>query len=147
MRASPAFSSFRLLLDRWDDYLEDENKVRGLLDGQNLILFFKKGDGIFGAPEESRVTFARLKNPEEDDASGFQDDASFMALNLLDALGGKASQSIFGHKDLPDIQVIDRDECEKELMNQGVKAEPRVVKKAGDLQGDDDGLIKITDEE
>ena len=146
MRKSPAFSSFRYLMDLYDEVLEEEakeNKVRSLLDGH--ILFFKKKAGIFGAPEESRVTFARLKNPEEDDVSGFQDEATFMALNLLDALTGKSSQSLFGFKDLPDIKVLDRDECEKILLKKAANPKPVVVK--GDIQGDDDGLIKITDEE
>jgi len=147
VRASPAFSSFRHLMDKWDDYLEDEGKVRNVMDGHNLILFFQKDGDLFGAPEESRVTFARLKNPEPDDASGFQDEASFLAVNLADALLGKLNQSVFGFKDLPKIKILDRDECEKKLHDKAKGDKAAVGKDLGDAQGDDDGLIKITDEE
>jgi hypothetical protein len=134
-------------MDKWDDYLEDEGKVRTVMDGHNLILFFQKDGELFGAPEESRVTFARLKNPEPDDAPGFQDEASFIALNLIDALIGKMNQSVFGFKDLPKIKILDREDCEKKLHAKAKGSQPAVGKNLGDKQGDDDGLIKITDEE
>ncbi len=131
-------------MDIYDAVLEEEakeNKVRSLLDG--LILFFRKNSLLFGAPEESRVTFARLKNPEKDDVSGFQDEATFMALNLIDALMGKNSQSLFGYKDLNSIKVLGKDQCEKILLKKAKNPKP-IVK---NIQSDDDGLIKITDKE
>src|SRR5262245_43351002 len=113
----PAFSSFRKLMTTWDNYLEDEekeNSVRSLLDGQGLILFFRRGQSLFGAPEESRLTFARMKNPSDDDAN--LDDATFLALNLLDALVGKAHRSIFHLKDIPKLKIVPKEKCEKILL-------------------------------
>lgn len=142
---SPAFSSFRRLMDLWDASLveeERESAVRSLIDGQGLILFFRRGGDIFGAPEESRMTFAKLKAPDEDDEF-VGDDANFLALNLLDALSGRNTQNVFGAGDLPKLTVIDREECEKLLLKRGGKAKP-VMSKVD--QGDDDGLIRITGE-
>ena len=147
----PAFSSFRKLMTLWDNILEEEereNAVASLLDGQNLILFFRRGDELFGAPEESRVTFARLKNPEPDD-DGFLQDANFLALNLLDALIGKKTQAVFTTKDLPKIKIINKDKCQQLLLDKAKKLkeiEPSVVFRPGDFQGNDDGLVPMGDD-
>ena len=148
---SPGFSSFRKLMDIWDSVLEEEardNAIHTLLDGQGLIVFFRKGEDLFGAPEESRVTFARLKNPEGDD-DGFTQDANFLAVNLLDALMGKKTQTIFTHKDLPKIKIVSRDKCGQLLLDKAKKmkdVEPNVVMRPGDIQGDDDGLVPMGDD-
>jgi hypothetical protein len=148
---SPGFSSFRKLMDIWDSVLEEEardNAIQTLLDGQGLILFFRKGDGLFGAPEESRVTFARLKNPDSGE-DGFAQDANFLAVNLLDALMGKKTQTIFTHKDLPKIKIINRDKCHRLLLDkakQMKEMEPSVVIRPGEIQGDDDGLVPMGDD-
>ena len=63
MEKSPAFSSFRSLMDQWDEHLKLE-KIKDIIDG-NLVLFFSKDDEFFGCPEESRLVFAKIKNPEE----------------------------------------------------------------------------------
>jgi hypothetical protein len=147
---SPAFSSFRILMDTWDTYLEEEekeNRVRSLLDGQGLIIFFSRGDSIFGAPEESRLTFARMKNPSEDDTN--LDDATFIALNLLDTLMGKPQQTMFKMQDISKLKILPKEKCEKILLKHVKKPkEPSAkIKKLGKEQGDEDGLIKIDDEE
>ena len=95
---------------------EKKNKIRGLLDGQNLILFFKKGDSLFGAPEESRLVFAKMKSPDEDTPDGWADDANFAAFDLMKALMGDRVESIFGKKDLKAIDVIEPEEAENMLM-------------------------------
>lgn len=103
---------------------EDGDKQRAIsdvLDGRNLILFFKKGEGIYGAPEDSRVVFARMKSPDEETPEGWGDDANFVALDLLKALVGQNSQSVFGQKDLEDINVLDKDIIRKLLMKKNVK--------------------------
>ena len=126
----------------WDNYLAEEekaNKAKMAIDGSNLILFFKKNGTLYGAPEESRLTFAKLKNPSKDDED-MLDDANFLAINLLDALDGQTTQHLFGLKDLSDIKVIDRDKCEKLLLKHQSAADPAMMRKK---QGDDNGLIKI----
>lgn len=117
---SPGFSSFRSLMDQWDKHCvleEQEKNINDILDRHGMILFFKKNDSFFGAPEESRIMFARLKNNQEDPT----EDARFTGIDLLKSMFGNEGdsvQSTFGSADLPDIQVCDRDEIIKHLMNQ-----------------------------
>lgn len=93
---------------------EKSDKVNKILDGQNLILFFTKGNGIFGAPEESRIVFSKMKTPDDDDMNWGQ--SKFSALDLIKVLAGNVQQSFFSHQDLPQIKVIDRDNAEDQLM-------------------------------
>lgn len=125
MQQSPAFSSFRNYMDMWDEALVRENKkkqekqgkVKNIIDGKNLIMFFKKGDSLFGAPEESRIVFARMKNPDADDLpEDWGDDASFSAFDLIKALKGEPVENLFSMNDLPQIDVVTRDEIEDSLM-------------------------------
>lgn len=121
---SPGFSEFRQLLDLWDENLakERDNQVSGLIDGNDFIFFFIKDGDIYGGTEDSRVTFARMKNPE-DDGESWADEANFIAFNLDKALLGKQIKSVFSKKDLPTLEVIDRNTAEKKL-----KANARKIK-------------------
>jgi hypothetical protein len=108
---SLGFSRFRELIDIWESSSKDMDmraKLNGLLDRSDFSLFFQKGDSFFGAPEESRVIFARLKNPDEDTPEEWVNQASFMAINLDDMDDGRGIQSVFGGKDLPEIKIIDQ---------------------------------------
>jgi hypothetical protein len=118
---SPAFSSFRDLMDRWDIQLENIDSMNDLLDKHELILFFKKGDDYFGAPEDSRVVFAKLKTDTEDDPMmpGFRQEARFPAFNLIKFLSNdpeKSTESVFGIKDLPKITVCPREEAVENML-------------------------------
>lgn len=133
MHRSPGFSQFRDLMDMWDIELaesEFNSKIKSLIEGRGLILFFKKGDDIFGCSEDSRVLFAKMKNPEDDEdlPKNWEDDASFSANNLSRAVRGETTQSIFSKKDLKEIKVIDKEEAESALLelakNLGDKAFP-----------------------
>lgn len=135
----PAFSSFRELMTLWDEAIgemDKEDRVRSLLDGQNFILFFKKDNGFFGAPEESRLTFARIKDEEEN-----MEDARFMAVNLIDALAGKMTQNLFNSDDIKKIKIIDKEDCGKHLLKH-VTGKPIVVR-----QQKDDGFVKMGEDE
>jgi hypothetical protein len=122
MLQSPAFSSFRSIMDIWDEatLIEDkkkdkkQGKVKNLIDGKGLIMFFNKGDSVFGAPEESRIVFARMMNPDPDDMP--LDDANFSAFDLIQALNGNSTENIFSMGEMPQINVITRDEAENQLM-------------------------------
>lgn len=155
MLQSPAFSSFRELIDRWDEntIIEDkkkaekQSKVKSIIDGKNLIMFFKKGDSLFGAPEESRIVYAQMRNPD-DDWAGSTDDANFSAFDLIQALSGNSAENVFSMNDLPQIDVITRDEAEDSLMKcpcqqaaQPADLEPTPVDKFGI------GMIKLKDRE
>jgi hypothetical protein len=110
------------------NWLESKEKInlQNILD--NLILFFTKGRNIYGAPEESRVIFARMKDPDEN-----LDDAQFAAFDLLKALLGQESQHIFGMNDLDNIHVKDRKDIENMLSKRKCKPKP-----------DNVGIIKLT---
>ncbi len=126
----------------WLLTVEDkQNKVKNILDGQNLILFFTKDDGIFGAPEESRVVFAKMKNPDEDMPDGWADEAQFMATDLIKAMMGDKTDNIFGAKDLKSIRIQDRDAIEKLLMHHHCEEKPSKIKQSPEGVG----IIKLKD--
>lgn len=127
MKNSPGFSSFRQLIDTWDEAVENDNKkakIKSLIDGQGLIMFFKKDGNIFGAPENSRIVFAKMKNPDEDVTPDWENEANFGAFNLMQALQGNSAENIFSAKDMPKIIVINQDEAEKSLMSCPSSPEP-----------------------
>ena len=111
--------SFRELLNKWDESkpkMELELKVNDLLDGRNYIFFFEKDKNIFGAPEESRVVFAKMKTPDEELPDNWAKEANFGAHNLSKALHGENTQNIFNVEDLDKIKVLDHEEARKMLL-------------------------------
>ena len=117
---SPAFSNFRQLMDDWDEICFWEgvsDNIKMLIDGQQFIMFFKKDGDIYGAPEESRLIFAKMKKPDEDVTPEWMKEASFIAVNLGRAVLGNITRHMFGKKDLKSIDVLDKEEAEKELLN------------------------------
>jgi hypothetical protein len=110
----PAFSNFRALLTIWDENLEKQ-RVQQLQDNPNLSFFFKKNNDVFGAPEESRLVFARMKNPEKDEKQWVKD-ASFAAVDLKRAAEGDSTQILFSNKDLDKIKIIEKEAAFKGLI-------------------------------
>ena len=108
-------------MDLWDDVLAEEDrqsKARSLVNSPNLVLFFTKEGSVYGAPEDSRVIFAKMKAKNDEDGEKWKKDADFMAVNLTAYLDeGKLSQSVFGKKDLRKIKVLDKDEAEQKLLS------------------------------
>jgi len=105
-------------MDMWDECLLQENaeeKINHLIDSNGYVLFFKKDDSIFGAGEDSRVAFAKMKNPDDDLPKGWEDEASFSADNLNKAIRGEPHQHVFHKNDLEKMSVIDREEVMKTL--------------------------------
>lgn len=121
---SPSFSSFRDLMDRWDKQIaikESLDSINKLLDKHEIILFFKKGEDYFGAPEDSRVIFAKLKTDKEDDPMmpGFRQEARFPAINLAKILTDdpeNSMETVFSAKDLPKINVCSREDAIDSIM-------------------------------
>lgn len=126
---SPAFSSFRGLMDRWDYHCalqEQEDKLNDILDKHELILFFKKDKDLYGAPEESRLIFAKLKTDDDDEPMmpNFRQEAQFPAINLLKCLSGgdeESIQSVFSLRDIPKIKVCDRESAIKLMMKHATR--------------------------
>lgn len=77
------------------------------------LFFFKKDGEIFGAPEESRLVYARLKNPDEDES--WVEDADFSAFDLKAELNGETKQKIFNKKDINSIEIVNPEELKKIL--------------------------------
>lgn len=117
MFISSAASEVRDIINLWLEAEQKDakiGKVQAMLDANNFLLFFKKDNSLYAAPEESRVTFARMKHPDPEDKA-HQKEASFLAVDLDKALEGEKAERIFNFKDIKDIQVIERDKIEKML--------------------------------
>jgi len=110
--ASPAFSEFRDLMDKWDasSHLFSEN---------DLCMFFKKDGVLYGTTESGRITFARMKNPESKEDRDWMKDATFVAYDLEKTASGEKSMSVFGQKEARKAEIVSQDEAEKELEKKG----------------------------
>ncbi len=121
---SPAWSSFRPLLDKWDDHLaleQEKNDIGDHLDKHGCIMFFKRGDDIFGAPEESRLMFAKMKGKDDDVSDQWRKEAHFLGINLIQSLLGQSMENLFSNQDLPKIKLIDKENAVEELMKKKKK--------------------------
>lgn len=79
-------------------------------------MFFKHKGKIFGAPESSRIIFAKMKDKkDEDNTKKWRKEANFSAIDLQKYGQDEQGQSIFGEKELSDIKVIDKSDVEKSL--------------------------------
>jgi len=116
---SPGFSDFRSLMDLWDEQLEkaERDKIRSMLEVNGFVFFFKKGNEFYAAGEDSRLTFARMKNPDEETDEEWGKDAAFKGVSLNAALDGEKKLSLFYMKDIPNVKVIDKEDAYKELTN------------------------------
>jgi hypothetical protein len=95
---------------------EGSDKIKTLLDANGFVLYFKNGSSLLAAPEESRVVFARMKNPDEETPKAAQKEASFLAIDLDRALEGEKVEKIISFSEIDKIKVIDRDDAEKLLI-------------------------------
>lgn len=116
-------------MDIWDEAVLEEQdvdqKISSLIDGQDNILFFRKDGDIFGASEDSRVVFAKLKSPDDEEMpAGWDNEANFDAWNLTKGLQGSPPHQIFGKDDLKSIKVVDRDTAFEELKDQAKNTDP-----------------------
>lgn len=126
---SVRFSKFRELMDIWDNYVLQENiehEIDKFLQHKQILMFFhypvekknkkdKTKPKLYGATEEGRLAFARLKNPNPDDVQDYQD--SFSAYDLMSLISHTTDQDdvekikIFNEKDLSKIKIIDKTEA------------------------------------
>ena len=113
METSLSFSSFRDLLDKWDNFVKME-KTEEILDDDSICFYFTMGGSVYGGSEESRLIFAKCKDPKDEDKKVMKD-AMFSAVDLTKTQQGNKSERMFGFKDVPKIKIIDRSELEKIL--------------------------------
>ena len=117
---------------KWFFEEEDtDSKVSSLLDSEGFILFFKKDNEFFGATEDGRVVFAKMKNPDDDLPSGWGDEASFSAENLNKKIKGEPGTHLFKKTDLKKIKIINREEISKELKKVADDLGDEAFKKSG----------------
>ena len=134
---SPGFSKFKEWIG--NEFLiaeETEEKINHLIDSNGYILFFRKDDDVFGAGEDSRLVFAKMKSPDEDMPKGWEDEASFSADNLNKSVKGEPSQHVFNNDDLKKMDVVDREEA--------VKILKKVTGKLGDTAFPKSHIINIS---
>jgi len=117
MNSSPTSTTKRLMAHwttMWEAALDAQqrNKLKMMLDGGNLIFYFRYQNEVYGAPEGSRVTFAKMKDPNDEDYSpAWLKETNFMATNLTKLGQGQSGQTIFGEKELKSIDVLTKDEA------------------------------------
>ncbi len=89
-----------------------KNKLKMLVEGGNFVFFFIFSNDVFGAGEGSRVTFAKMKDPQDTDNNpGWLKEASFTASNLTKMGQGVQLQMLFTSRDVPNLEVISKDEA------------------------------------
>lgn len=116
MKQSPAFSSFRHLMDIYDNFLEQEEKTKiakKFIEKNNLVLFFKFDNEYFAAPEESRIIFSLMKKPDQETSLDWAKNADFFGFNLKDLVESKKTKKTFKYEDLDKIVVIDNDKVDQ----------------------------------
>lgn len=92
-----------------------EERINSLIDGEGYILFFKKDGDIFAADEDSRVVFAKMKNPDDEMPANWEEEANFSAHNMQKLLRGEPGEHIFSKKDLKEIEVVTRESVVEDL--------------------------------
>ena len=96
------------------EFCEADSQINNLLGQNRLVIFFKRGDDLFGAPEESRILFAKLKN-EDDDIKHVRDEVQFIAMNLFNSFV-EPNNVVMGSNDVDKLKVVDREEVVDALM-------------------------------
>lgn len=115
----------RNLLDLWESNCElnqEVEKINGIFDKHGMILFLKNGDEYYGAPESSRLVFAKLRSKDADNplSIGLRDQIRVPAFNLMKACNGNEQDSIqvaLTPDDLEEMEVCDRDQTIDALIN------------------------------
>lgn len=106
------------ILSIWEQRIEDENKSKILkfINSEDLTFFFQFEDEYYAASEDSRLTFAKLKVPDEDYHPSWDEEASFLAFNVTRGIKeDNVPKKLFYKKDLKDIKVLNKEDIEKIL--------------------------------
>ena len=143
---SPPFSSFRQILDLWDEHVDREKveqTVRAMLDNEGFTLFIKAEKELFGVKEDGRVVFARMKSPDEDKGDWMKQ-AMFTAVNISKSMQGKGVSVMFGKHDLKHLKVVEKEKAIEELVNNGVDSEAKIPESFTD-NGKPDNFIQATE--
>jgi hypothetical protein len=97
--------NFKKYLDTFKENEDKEDKLRSIINANGLIMFFQKGESLFGCPENGRIAFARMKSEEDVDSN-------FIAMNLS---SDEPSRQIIQHKDLDKVKIMDIEDFIKKV--------------------------------
>lgn len=106
------------ILSIWENKLEDENKTKILkfINSEDLTFFFIFNNECYAASEDARLTFAKLKVPDEDYHPSWDEEASFLAFNITRGIKeDNIPKKLFYKKDLEEIKVKNKEDIEKIL--------------------------------
>ena len=133
-------------MELWNENNDNDNQISALMGGQEFVMFFEKDKSIYGMSEEGRLTFARMKHPDEETSEDWAKEATFMAVNLTKSLDGQKIHNIFSQNDIKKIKILDETEAHKKLIeqakNKNVKA-GKIPPKTSDNQ--EIGTIQLKD--
>lgn len=99
------------------EFYKKDKELNDFINQKELILFFKKDKEIFGCTEDSRIVFAKLKNPDDEDMKNCRNEAKFQAYNLSKSSLNNSIETNFSFKDLKNIKVINQEDINKLLKN------------------------------
>lgn len=106
----PSFYSFK------DFFNFEENNE---LEQNDLCIFFKKNGSVYGATEEGRITYARIKNPESKEDVSWKKDAVLILYDLEKESEDK--RIMIKSSEISKFHLINQDEAEKILKKKGKK--------------------------
>lgn len=101
------------------EFIKKSDFSKFVFNENDLCLFFKKDGNLYGATENGRITYARMKNPETKEDDLWAKEANFLVYDLEKTSEGNKTKSLFGLKDMKDIEVLSQEEMEKELKKKG----------------------------
>lgn len=105
------------IISIWREQLNKENiqKIKSLIQNE-LNLFFSFEKEIYGADEDARLVFAKLKIPDGDYDISWDEAASFVGFNITRGLKeDNIPKKMFYKKDIKNIKIINLEEVEKLL--------------------------------
>lgn len=129
---SQGFSNFRQLMDLWDNYVFSESvhdELEKFLTHKQILMTFvypyskknkkSKESKLYGATEEGRLAFARLKSPNPEDPNDMQDSFSGLDLQALISNSDESDEvqriKIFNKDDIKKIKIIPIEKAIKKL--------------------------------
>jgi len=112
-KTSPYFSSFRELLDIWDENVE-KDELEKLADEENISFFFTFDGEPYGGTEDTRLAFARMKSPEDEDIA-WAKQSTFVGVNIKKLSKNHKEQKIFSQSNLEKIKPISREDAFKDM--------------------------------
>ena len=95
---------------------EIENKIKDIIDENDLMLFFKLKGEIYGTDEEGRLTYATLLDKKEN--IKLKKELRFSAINLTQAISDEPKEYVFSYEDIKKIKrgIIGKEKAEEELI-------------------------------